>query len=52
MDHRSTEILGGELTAQMRARFYGKYRGGVTNVDDPDQIGRIMAKVPEVLGLS
>lgn len=47
-----TEILGGDLTAPMSARFYGKYRGVVTNVDDPEQIGRILAQVPEVLGLS
>ncbi len=52
MDHDNTEIPGGALTAQARARFYGKYRGVVTNVDDPEQRGRILAQVPDVLGLS
>ena len=32
------------------ARFYGKYEGVVTDVDDPLEIGRLRAKVPEVLG--
>jgi Type VI secretion system/phage-baseplate injector OB domain len=31
-------------------RFYGKYRGIVTNDQDPMQIGRLQAIVPEVLG--
>lgn len=31
-------------------RFYGKYRGTVSSVDDPLKAGRIKAKVPEVLG--
>src|ERR1035441_5372508 len=30
--------------------FYGKYRGVVTNNLDPKQLGRIQAKVPDVLG--
>ena len=30
--------------------FYGKYRGVVTNNLDPEQLGRIQAKVPDVLG--
>lgn len=32
-------------------RFYGKYRGTVINNLDPMQQGRIMAMVPDVLGL-
>ena len=32
------------------ARFYGKYRGRVTDNDDPLRIGRIKAVVPEILG--
>jgi hypothetical protein len=32
-------------------RFYGKYRGQVLNNIDPEQRGRIMAIVPDVLGL-
>ncbi len=31
-------------------RFFGKYRGIVSDVDDPLFIGRIKAKVPDVLG--
>lgn len=31
-------------------RFYGKYRGEVADVNDPENQGRIRAKVPEVLG--
>lgn len=31
--------------------YYGKYRGTVINNVDPEQRGRIMAMVPDVLGL-
>jgi hypothetical protein len=31
-------------------RFYGKYEGVVTDVKDPLEIGRLRARVPEVLG--
>ncbi|MFJ9456291.1 phage baseplate assembly protein V [Kitasatospora sp. NPDC101447] len=31
-------------------RYFGKYRGEVTSVDDPLKSGRLKAKVPEVLG--
>jgi uncharacterized protein involved in type VI secretion and phage assembly len=31
-------------------RFYGKYRGVVTSNTDPMMMGRIRAKVPDVLG--
>lgn len=31
-------------------RYYGKYRGEVTSVDDPLRSGRVKARVPEVLG--
>jgi hypothetical protein len=31
-------------------RFFGKYEGVVTDVDDPLKIGRICARVPAVLG--
>ncbi len=33
-------------------RFLGKYRGTVVNNVDPMQMGRIMAMVPDVLGLT
>ncbi|MCI5211013.1 MAG: baseplate assembly protein [Candidatus Electrothrix sp. ATG2] len=32
--------------------YYGKYRGTVINNIDPEQRGRIMAMVPDVLGLT
>lgn len=28
--------------------FYGKYRGMVSDVDDPQQMGRVKARVPEI----
>ena len=31
-------------------RFYGKYRGVVSNNNDPNRLGRIRARVPDVLG--
>jgi hypothetical protein len=33
-------------------RYYGKYRGTVLNNIDPEQRGRIMAIVPDVLGIT
>jgi hypothetical protein len=33
-------------------KFYGKYRGLVVDNVDPMQIGRIMAQVPDALGLT
>lgn len=37
------------LERDRRQRFYGKYRGIVTDNNDPDQQGRIRVKVPEVM---
>lgn len=37
------------MAESMRSRFYGKYRGIVVDVDDPDSLGRITAQVPEIL---
>ena len=34
----------------MSGNFYGKYRGTVTDIQDPLMIGRIRARVPDVLG--
>jgi uncharacterized protein involved in type VI secretion and phage assembly len=39
-----------DLLDKVRNRYYGKYRGAVTDVDDPEKRGRIKAKVPSVLG--
>jgi len=41
-----------EQNQNMEARYYGKYRGTVINNIDPEQRGRIMAMVPDVLGLT
>ena len=38
------------LSAQAAKTYYGKYRGTVVNNIDPQQIGRIVAQVPAVLG--
>jgi uncharacterized protein involved in type VI secretion and phage assembly len=34
----------------MSTNFYGKYRGTVTDIQDPLMTGRVRAKVPDVLG--
>ncbi len=35
----------------MEGKYYGKYRGLVLNNIDPEQRGRLMVQVPDVLGL-
>jgi hypothetical protein len=42
----------GGWTPEAPDRYYGKYRGTVINNVDPEQRGRIMALVPDVLGLT
>jgi len=39
-----------ELAEFQRGRYFGKYRGLVREVDDPENMGRIIAQVPEVYG--
>lgn len=34
----------------MSDKFYGKYRGTVTDIQDPLMTGRVRAKVPDVMG--
>jgi len=34
----------------MNNQYYGKYRGTVTDVQDPLMMGRVRAKVPDVMG--
>lgn len=34
----------------MSNQFYGKYRGTVTDIQDPLMLGRVRAKVPDVMG--
>ncbi|RZI83921.1 MAG: hypothetical protein EOP38_10840 [Rubrivivax sp.] len=50
METGTLEKLVVELATQSRTRHFGKYRGLVTDVDDPSAIGRIKAQVPEVFG--
>jgi uncharacterized protein involved in type VI secretion and phage assembly len=40
----------GDLVDHVRTRFYGLYRGVVTDNDDPSSLGRIKAQVPAVFG--
>lgn len=39
-----------QLANQYRNRYYGKYRGFVTDNDDPDKLGRLRLRIPTVLG--
>jgi type VI secretion system (T6SS) baseplate-like injector VgrG len=42
------EVLDTVMGASAPHKFYGKYRGTVVSNEDPLQIGRIMALVPDV----
>ncbi|MCC7174001.1 MAG: hypothetical protein IT159_02300 [Bryobacterales bacterium] len=46
----SPEPLAGASGGYSAGRFYGKYRGRVSDTQDPLKLGRIKATVPEVLG--
>ena len=50
MEGSALERLVVDLARSVRERFYGKYRGLVEQIDDPNQLGRIKVRVPEVLG--
>jgi uncharacterized protein involved in type VI secretion and phage assembly len=50
MDGGIMERVVVELASEARERFYGKYRGTVDDVDDPETLGRIKVRVPEVYG--
>ena len=41
---------GGASAGGNPRRFYGKYRGLVIENIDPEQIGRVLLQVPDVLG--
>ena len=47
MTSQNDADIGGFVQVE---RFFGKYEGQVTDVDDPLEIGRLRAKVPEVFG--
>jgi hypothetical protein len=44
------ESLVVDIAQAAREKVYGKYRGTVADVDDPQQVGRIKVLVPAVLG--
>jgi hypothetical protein len=44
------ENLLQQLLERLDQKYYGKYRGYVADVDDPQQLGRIQAAVPRLLG--
>jgi uncharacterized protein involved in type VI secretion and phage assembly len=46
----SLEELVARLIERVESRYFGKYRGQVTDNEDPDNLGRIKAKVPALLG--
>lgn len=50
MDDGAPPSGGGGTKSGGAARHYGKYRGTVSNTDDPRKQGRLRAKVPEILG--
>lgn len=37
-----------DLSERVNNRYYGKYRGVVSNVDDPEKVGRVRARVPKI----
>jgi Type VI secretion system/phage-baseplate injector OB domain len=43
-------LLLTQLAETMRTRFFGKYRGLVTDISDPEGLARIRARVPAVFG--
>jgi phage baseplate assembly protein gpV len=46
---RTDEVLA-RLIERVEGHYYGKYRGQVTDNNDPNNLGRVKAKVPRVLG--
>lgn len=46
----SLEKVVANLVQKVEKRFYGKYRGFVVDNADPEQLGRLKARVPSVLG--
>jgi uncharacterized protein involved in type VI secretion and phage assembly len=46
----NTERLLVEVAEYIRTRYFGKHRAIVRRVDDPENLGRIVAQVPEVYG--
>ena len=49
-DNPNTENLLVRTVEEQRSRYHGKYRGTVSDVGDPENMGRIKAKVPDLYG--
>lgn len=43
-------LLTAQLADYVRTRHFGKYRGIVSDIEDPEGIGRLKATVPAILG--
>jgi uncharacterized protein involved in type VI secretion and phage assembly len=50
MRDQTLEKLVADLTETVQGRYYGKYRGIAEDVQDDENLGRIIAKVPSVYG--
>ena len=50
MRDATLEKLVVELSETVKQRYFGKYRGIVEDVEDPENLGRIIARVPSVYG--
>ena len=50
MNDPNMENLLVRAEERARSRFFGKYRGLVADVDDPENLGRLKARVPEIYG--
>src|SRR3954465_8937613 len=46
----ATDEILARLIEWVEGRYFGKYRGRVTDNSDPDNLGRRRAKVPRLLG--
>ena len=49
MPQTDNDILA-QLIERVESKYFGKFRGVVTDNQDPDNLGRIKAKVPRLLG--
>jgi uncharacterized protein involved in type VI secretion and phage assembly len=49
MTTQTDEVLA-RLIERVEGRYFGKFRGQVSDNADPDNLGRIRAKVPSLLG--
>ncbi|HZJ64914.1 MAG TPA: phage baseplate assembly protein V [Kofleriaceae bacterium] len=45
-----TDDFTARFIARSQDKLWGKYRGTVADVDDPEQLGRLRLKVPSLLG--